>query len=379
MKKALYIAVAVALIVPLVGFAATVKGGKSYSLAKGETITDDLYAAGGNVTIAGNVMGDAVVSGGMVIVTGNIQQDVLIAGGNLSVLGPVGDDVRAAGGNITISAPVAGDVLAAGGQVVIASGADVGKDAVLAGGSITIDGHVKGKVDASGGEVTINGTVDGNVSIKSGRVILGEHAVINGSLSYQSLKQATIATGAVIKGQTNYQQLQGASRGQIARARIFGGIFKVIMLFISAWVLHLIFRRRSTKVIARPIATFWWHLLWGFISIIIIPIAAVILMVTVVGIPLGIITLIGYFLLLALSWIITPVIIGSLVYMWWEKSRASGNTTMVPRVNWETILLGVLVFTIVGYIPVIGWLVNCVFMLVAFGTLVKGIVDVQKR
>lgn len=67
----------------------------------------NLYTAGANVTVNGDVTGDLTAAGGMVSITGTVQQEVLLAGGTLDVSGQVGGNARLAGGNITAgSAPL---------------------------------------------------------------------------------------------------------------------------------------------------------------------------------------------------------------------------------------------------------------------------------
>jgi hypothetical protein len=154
-----------------------------------------------------------------------------------------------------------------------------------------------------------------------------------------------------------------------ALAFVFGTLFSILILFLSAWILHLLLRPWSQALIARPMRSFWWHTLWGFISLIIIPVVAIILLVTVVGIPLGLLVLFSYFILLILSYLTAPVIMGSLLYSWWKGDRKASTRTTI--VNWKSILLGVIVFTLLSYIPVIGWLINGILMLTALGTFVR--------
>jgi cytoskeletal protein CcmA (bactofilin family) len=374
MKKILSIVLAAVVLVPLVGLAATIKGGDTYSLGSSEVINDDLYAAGSNVNVSGTVQGDAVVAGGSVLISGQVQQGVLAAGGMVNILGQVANDVRVAGGNVTIGSVVVGDVVAAGGQITLASNADIGRDLVVTGGKVTIDGHVRGRVEANGGQVVINGPVDGNVVVHAGRVTLGSRAVINGNFTYRSPQQVAVESGAIVRGATNFQQTRDTTPADVTRGLIKSALLSILILFTSALIAYLLLRPWSASVVMRSMQGFWMHVLWGFIGLIILPILGIILMVTVIGLPLGLIVLFGYIVLVALSVLIAPIIIGSLIYGWWHRRKTTDDdpTEHAVVVDWKVILLGVVVYVIVSFIPFIGWLVNFIFILAALGTLLKG-------
>ena len=87
----------------------------------------NIYAAGGRVSVYAPARRDVVIIGGTVTVSDSISGDVLVAGGNFVLKGYAGDDVRCGGGKVLISGNVAGDLLVTGGNVT------VDRDAVLCG------------------------------------------------------------------------------------------------------------------------------------------------------------------------------------------------------------------------------------------------------
>ena len=87
-------------------------------------------------------------------------------------------------------------------------------------------------------------------------------------------------------------------------------------------------------------------------------------MVTIVGVPLGIIGLIGFFGIIAFGCIVVaPVVLGSLLHKWITKS--SGYT-----VSWSGIVLGVVVYHLLTFVPLVGWILKFAIFLIAIGALV---------
>src|SRR5689334_13432873 len=82
--------------------ASETRTGETIRVAKGETLNGNLYAAGGDVDIAGEVTGDLLIAGSHVTIPGTVGHDVATIGGELDLTGTVGGDVRIAGGQVTI-------------------------------------------------------------------------------------------------------------------------------------------------------------------------------------------------------------------------------------------------------------------------------------
>ncbi|TMF59748.1 MAG: DUF342 domain-containing protein [Chloroflexi bacterium] len=90
---------------PVGASAADLRQGPSVTISRGQTINDDIYAAGGTISIDGNVNGSVIAAGGTITVSGTVSRDVMVAGGTINVTGKVGGSIRAAGGNLTINGP----------------------------------------------------------------------------------------------------------------------------------------------------------------------------------------------------------------------------------------------------------------------------------
>src|SRR5256885_6353705 len=84
------------LFLPSPAFAFVPRGGENVAFS--ETIQDDLYIAGGTVTVTGAVDGDVTAAGGTVTVMGRVSGALLVAGGTVEIGGFCGPRNFAAGG-----------------------------------------------------------------------------------------------------------------------------------------------------------------------------------------------------------------------------------------------------------------------------------------
>ena len=353
-------------IIPAHALAADVRVGEQLYLGSNATLTDDLYMAGGSVTSAGIVQGDIVSAGGNVLISGTVASDVMAAGGTITVLGTVGDDLRAAGGTVTIQNAVADDVLLGGGQIML-GGTGVGGDAIIGGGSVRIDAPIGGNVRVGGGEVYLNAAVAGDVEIKADKIVLGPQARIEGDFIYSSRKEATIEDGAVVVGETTFEERTPSGRAVAAGLLAFLSIallVKFVAIFLSALIVALVFKRYTREVVQRAHGQPWRYLAWGVVFMIVTPFLSVILLFTLIGIPLGIIGLLTFVISMIFAAILAPIVIGSVVHKWIWKPAAY-------QISWKTILLGTALYVVLRLIPFVGGLVALGIMLIALGAAIS--------
>lgn len=352
------------IIIPLLALAAEFRTGDQPSLAAGQTVNNDLYMAGGNVTASGSVQGDLTAAGGNVLLNGPVSADVLAAGGTITLLGDVTGDVRFGGGNVTIQGAVAGDVLGGGGQVSLV-GPRIGGDVAIGGGQVTIDAPITGTVHVGGGDVRINAPITGNVFVQAEKLTLGPKAALNGNLTYSASEPAEIQGGAVVRGATEFNERAdratkaGVAAGLVALFTLWM-LAKFFMLLLGAAALAYFFHRYSRELVATAAVQPWMEMFRGLVTVIVLPVASLVLLASVIGIPLGILGLLTLAILCIFAHLAAPIIVGSVIHKWWQKPAGY-------VVSWKTVLLGVVVFFLLGIIPVLGWIIKAGIMLITLG------------
>ncbi len=325
----------------------------------------NLYVTGSQVTVNSNTKGDLTAAGGMVNVTGNVEQEVLIAGGNINLSGAIGNTVRIIGGNITIAGPVGGDLVMAGGNISVSGKSEVQGDLMIAGGNVIIDAPVKGNVKIAGGSVTINSVVSGSVEIIASRQLnFGSGAQVAGNITYKGQQAAVVDPSAKIS-QINFTQIQ-VKKMKPAMTGLFtlGFLIKLLAWIITAWILvhfkkNFVFRLNDEFKI-KP----WENLGVGFLALVATPIAVVLLLVTLVGYYAAFLLGLVYVLALAVATLLSSVVLGNFIL---SKVKKFGE---VPA-DWQVVITGVIVWMLLSYIPVVGWLVMAVWFLMVLGAGVK--------
>jgi hypothetical protein len=112
-------------------------------------------------------------------------------------------------------------------------------------------------------------------------------------------------------------------------------------------------------------AHFGWTLLAGFVALVVIPAAVLVLLITVVGIPLAALTVLAYPALLLLGYVAAGIALGDAALKRWFAACASHR-------GWRAgaAALGVLVIGLLALIPWLGPLVAFLALIAGIGALV---------
>lgn len=326
-------------------------------------VANDLYMADSTVQVSTEVLGDAVVAGGSIIVADHVAEDLLAAGGTINITADVGDDIRAAGGSIAIVGDVGDDVIVAGGTVVIDSTSSVGGSARLAGGTVTVAGNIANGLQAAGETIVLAGTIGGDVELRAKAIEIKPDAVINGKLNYFSPDKADIAKSATINGEVTHTEMD-FERFDRDGPGFFGSLVFYLSLAGSAFALFLLLPQRSIAVVAQLQGSPFKSLGVGAAALFSTPFIALMLLVSVIGLPLGFITLALYFVILIVGLLMAIIWVGELVFSQLDKKPDDSKKSRAM-----SIAAGALVLLVVDWIPFIGGLVFFVVFLMGTGGL----------
>jgi len=350
----------------LVLLALAAQAGTVSAESASQTFGNDRWVAGDDVAVTGKVEGDAFLAGGRSRVDGRVDGDVVVTGGTVEIRGEVSEDVYAAGGDVRIDARVAGDARAAGGSVSLERRAEVDGNATFAGGSVDVEGRVGGALQAFGARVAIDGEVGGDVEIASESIRIGPDARIGGRLLYRSPEAPWIAEGAVIAGGVEKQQRawQGVSP-ESGVGRVIKGILRtlwftgaVLLGIVLVAVLPAFTREAAATVRSEPLPSIGL----GMAMLVAVPFVAVILFITIIGIPLGFAALLGYGLLLMLGYLTAALSIGDLAL---ERVRPAD----AAATGWRILFLvaALVVLSLLRLVPWLGDVAVLVLFLAGVG------------
>ncbi len=325
-----------------------------------DTIEDDILVAGNKIIIKGIIKGDVIVAGGSVDVSGNITEDLIIAAGEVSVTGNIGDDMRVASGTVIIEGNVEDDLISLAGETKVSDTGRIGGDLTSASGHLDMQGNVEGNVSASGDEVTIGGKIDGNVDINTEDLTVLPGAYISGNLEYRTHERANIPEGTVGKDIRFIEEQYGDEddSGSTLSSVIWWIISYMALLLIGLLGIAILpegMRNISSKTSDAPGRAF----LLGLAIMIVSMVVVVLLFITLIGIPLGIIILILVITCLYIARIITAIWIGN--YLFAQTNREPGQMA--------DLALGLFILLLLGEIPFIGGLIYLIATLIPVGNI----------
>jgi len=314
---------------------------------------DDVLASGSAPSLMyDSIPGDAILAGGDINFGGSTGGDYVGAGGKQDIRGRVHGSLRAAGGHVGVAATVDRNATIGGGDLVVDSAAVIGRNAYLIGGSIRVEGSVRGGLLATGGNVILNGPIAGDVEVAAGSLTLGPLAQIGGGLRYRVSKDevhidsrahvaGTITALPVSKGWGAWHWLW-----------VFGGLLAgaVVVLLLPRFIGEAaeFFRRRPIRSVVV-----------GFICGIIFPILILIAAITVIGLPLALLSGAVFAIFLGLSEVPVAVWLGGLILH--DRTPLGRQSEIV------NFFLGALILIVVGIVPFVGPIAVFIASCVGFG------------
>ncbi|MFK8068575.1 MAG: hypothetical protein AB8D52_10030 [Gammaproteobacteria bacterium] len=332
--------------------------------AKVEIITENaanIYAAGARVSIKGMARQDIFAAGALVTIDAESGGDLGVAGAQVNINGKVFGEAWIAGAELNINAESEKSLNAAGASIRVSESAKLAADSSLAGALIEFSGVAGDNLTLYGDEVMFSGQSTGSVTIEGHKVQLGENAHIEGDLIIRSSEKADISSSATIVGALTETDLSDSTfmrkdEGIIATLR------KAAIFAASAFILGLILivflpgtvEQGITRLRTQPAK----NILWGFAVFFGIPIFAIIAMVTIVGAPVGVgsLLLLPFLLLLGFTF-------AALGASNWFLSRDSFQEKNTNRLLF--LAMSLIVLIAIALIPVIGGLV--IFLAIIYG------------
>ena len=220
------------------------------------------------------------------------------------------------------------------GGVVVDSGEVVNGPVVSIDGPVTINGTVKDDVFVGDGRLVIRGLVTGDVLVVSGDVLITGR--VNGDV-VALRDRVTTRDGARVNGDVRSRRAPnvapGTVRGNVKTLNVgnlFAGFLLAFLIYlwiavtVSVAILGLLFLLlfpRAADATAAAGRRFWLTLGWGALIGILGPIVGGLVLVTIVGIPLGLEIVSALNVLAPLGYVASALILGRLMV----KSTSTGG------------------------------------------------------
>ena len=255
---------------------------------------------------------------------------------------PAGSATAAAGGDDD------GDRIVVVGSVLVDRDQTAG-DIVVVDGDVTVRGTVTGDVIAVEGDVTIRGTVEGDVVTLAGLTTLGRRGRVGGDLVYADDKPVQ-TPGSQVGGEVEKLQIGDAS----ILAAIGFWIAITLSLLVFGVVLLLLAPRAGDAVVRTAREKAGIAALVGLLAFFLLPVIAVGLCVTLIGLPLGITLLLLILPLYVIGYLTSAHVLGSRI---------------VKKGGILAFLAGIVILQLLALIPIVGGLIGFLATLFGLGVL----------
>ena len=261
-----------------------------YIVTDEDVVEEDVYVTSVSSTIEGVVDGDVVIFTGDLTITGQVTGSVTVFSSGSVVVSPTGSIDGSLNGvavNATVAGNVAGDVFLTAPSIVVSSTGTVGRDAVLFGGTVRIEGSIGRDVRGRTLRLVVDGTVGGDIDVATQKLDFGTDAVVGGDVLYRSPVGASGATIAAIDGTLTRLPVQSNFVYGVILwlANIVGFLGFVVAGIVVLWAMRGTSARATGNVLVHPFKS----LAVGVAAVIALPLAIVVLSMTLVGIPIAVI------------------------------------------------------------------------------------------
>ena len=264
----------------------------------------------------------------------------------LTLAGPVG--AQDSGGDLGDD-----DQVVLHGQLIVPEGETVGAG-VIFDGPARVEGTITDSLVVFNGRVEITGTIGGDVVAFNGDVVVRDGATVNGDLVTQGSTQ--VEPGATVRG----EQRSIATGSELADVGIAGRFAWWLAYSISTLVLGLVlllFAPRLDDVVSWASRSRTGASIGvGVAAFLLLPIVALVLLATIVGIPLGLFLLLGIALIYTVGYVAGAHAIGR-------------RLVKDPKSRYLAFLAGWGIVRVLGLIPFVGGLVWVLVTIFGLGAL----------
>ena len=320
-------------------------------ISQREMIDNDYFYADQNVTVENKVIdGNAFIAGKDVDVKNiTVNGSIAVAGQDVKLENvSVSGDIFVAGQEVKVETSSAKNLYAAAQDVKISEETIISRDSYV-----------------SGSNVKFNANSD-VLSIGANLVEIGENAVIR-ELRGETGEEATIANGAnVVENLLKLVEKSGEvaeeAHKAVVTATIFGIIKKILTTLVMALIISYIVsksskKERIQKYTGEKIAL---NALLGLGLIFGVVLAAIIMFITVILIPVGIVAILGYIVMLICATAMGTTVIA--IKLLKDKELSTKNIIL-----WSLLVAAILF--VVKFVPIVGGLIGFIVTLIGIGTI----------
>ena len=336
------------------------RGGSGIVSIEADEIIDDTLVVFGNVVrVDGMVTGDLIVFARSIDVQGTVGGDVFIFGQRIEIDGEVGGGIAGFGQLISVGGTVGQSVFGFGQSIFFGRDASIEGDLTTFGEDVNVGASIGRNVTTFAETLTVEGEVTRDVTFAGRLVAVQSSAAIDGDLNVKvpSESNLQIDPGATVSGDTLVDVVESSQDGFLTVGSFVGMAIRLAAAFVSGMILFWAF-----PVLRRvPLAGVRAMLVSsgvGFLILIAMPVAALVLAVTLIGLPAGLVAAAVWGLGVYVSKIVVAHFLGTALLRSGREDLGSMALAL---------LAGLVLVLIAVSLPYVGGIVNLLLVILGLG------------
>ena len=318
--------------------------------------SDKLYTAGETVTETESKNGTSFVAGNDVETSNEVDGISFVAGSEVDVKS-TSDYLFTAGYNVTIENASFRDGFIAGYTIEL-SNSNIERDVYTAADTVRLSTTVGRDMYVAANTLIVTGTVNGNLTAYAANIEIKDGAVINGTLKYSEDAVITISDKATINNKEKVKSLS-LSTPSTFTSMVIDALFSFTNALVVGIVLLLLLPKLFEKIVSYNKQSILSSLGIGLGVLFVLPVAAIMLIISMVGISLSML-LLGFFVVAVyLSTLFGSYYVGNLLL-----GKNITNRYLI-------LLISLFAYYLIRMIPFVGTLMMLVILVLGLGLITR--------
>lgn len=316
----------------------------------------DLYLAEDSVTISDSetVNGNAFVIANTVTVNGQIGGDLFVIADTLNIDGgQIYGNVFALANNITLNGLIY-DLYGICDNLIM-----------------SYDGIAYRDLKVNCDTASLNGVVGKNVNIQAGKSLnIESDCIIYGDLNYTTNNEISVPDG-IVTGTVNFEKISVQKTTDSVWNYVFSALYVLVFTLIIWLLMSKLAPKFYGKINNMPTKKMLISMLVGLVTIIVVPLVALLLMITVIGIPVAFALIAVFALVVAISFAIATIGI--------SNKLANKAKSLAKFNNLFAVIIVTLVLWALTKIPYVGAVISFLLVLCGLGMFISSIINKKNK
>lgn len=291
-----------------------------------EKIDKDSFLLGNNVKVNGVINGIGFIAGNNIEIKGNLDYG-FITGKSININGNIKNSLYLAGKNINLN-----------------KDSNIEKETFIIGENITLDGNFNKDIKIIGKNITIKeNTKINNITINAEKIIIKENSNIKGTLKYNENANIKISNKDNIN---KIKQTKSITFEKNKTSDVLKSTLNLVITFaVLTITLPVVIEKTNILYKGIKVKNYLKNIGIGLLLLICTPLICILLLMSNIGISLGLILSAIYAIALYLSYIIAGYILGNLLLRKAFKFEINDILTGI---------IGIIILKLLILIPIIG-------------------------